>query len=445
MTASPEHWQQVYRHLHAHPELSGQEHATARLVAEELRAMPGWEVTENVGGTGVVGVLHGGPGPVVWLRADMDALPVQEETGLDYASTVPGVMHACGHDVHVTALLGACAELAANPVPGTVVALFQPAEETGAGAQSMINDGLLERFPHPRIVLGQHVSPLPAGIILSKPGTLMAASDSVRVTFLGKGGHASQPHTTIDPLLMAASLVVRLQALTARQTATAASPVLTAGALHAGTRPNIVAESSELLLSLRTFTDGSRNRMIEGIVRMAETEAAAAGAPQEPKVEFYDHFPVTENPPPRRHRARAVRPHRRRSPRHADGSPHHRQRGLRRLRHRRPGPLRLLAHRRHRPGPLHPRRPDLHAHRGRASTPLRLQPLPPLRPRPRPGPPHRHHGDAHRHPGRTRSPLTAIRAVIRDWRITDRRRCGGCRIRGGFGRRGSDSGPVPLL
>ncbi|MTL16722.1 amidohydrolase [Nocardia seriolae] len=298
MTASPEHWQQVYRHLHAHPELSGQEHATARLVAEELRAMPGWEVTENVGGTGVVGVLHGGPGPVVWLRADMDALPVQEETGLDYASTVPGVMHACGHDVHVTALLGACAELAANPVPGTVVALFQPAEETGAGAQSMINDGLLERFPHPRIVLGQHVSPLPAGIILSKPGTLMAASDSVRVTFLGKGGHASQPHTTIDPLLMAASLVVRLQALTARQTATAASPVLTAGALHAGTRPNIVAESSELLLSLRTFTDGSRNRMIEGIVRMAETEAAAAGAPQEPKVEFYDHFPVTENPPP---------------------------------------------------------------------------------------------------------------------------------------------------
>lgn len=313
MTASPEHWQQVYRHLHAHPELSGQEHATARLVAEELRAMPGWEVTENVGGTGVVGVLHGGPGPVVWLRADMDALPVQEETGLDYASTVPGVMHACGHDVHVTALLGACAELAANPVPGTVVALFQPAEETGAGAQSMINDGLLERFPHPRIVLGQHVSPLPAGIILSKPGTLMAASDSVRVTFLGKGGHASQPHTTIDPLLMAASLVVRLQALTARQTATAASPVLTAGALHAGTRPNIVAESSELLLSLRTFTDGSRNRMIEGIVRMAETEAAAAGAPQEPKVEFYDHFPVTENPPPRRHRARAVRPHRRRS------------------------------------------------------------------------------------------------------------------------------------
>ncbi|MFE3958749.1 amidohydrolase [Nocardia sp. NPDC059091] len=292
-----EHWQQVYRHLHAHPELSGEEHATARLVADELRALPGWEVTENVGGTGVVGVLRSGPGPVVWLRADMDALPVQEETGLDYASTIPGVMHACGHDVHVTALLGTCAELSANPLPGTVVALFQPAEETGAGAQGMINDGLLERFPHPRIVLGQHVSPLPAGIILSRPGTLMAASDSVRITFLGKGGHASQPHTAIDPLLMAASLVVRLQSLTARQTATAASPVLTAGALHAGTRPNIIADTSEVLLSLRTFTDSSRNHMVEGIQRMAEAEAAAAGAPQEPKVEFYDHFPVTENTP----------------------------------------------------------------------------------------------------------------------------------------------------
>ncbi|MGW4242085.1 amidohydrolase [Nocardia sp. NPDC004722] len=292
-----EHWQQVYRHLHAHPELSSQEHATASLVAEELRALPGWEVTENVGGTGVVGVLRSGPGPVVWLRADMDALPVQEETGLDYASTVPGVMHACGHDVHVAALLGTCAELAANPLPGTVVALFQPAEETGSGAQGMINDGLLERFPHPRIVLGQHVSPLPAGIILSKPGPLMAASDSVRVTFLGQGGHASQPHTAIDPLLMAASLVVRLQSLTARQTATANTPVLTAGALHAGTRPNIIADTSEVLLSLRTFTDGSRDHMIEGIQRMAEAEAAAAGAPQEPKVEFYDHFPVTENTP----------------------------------------------------------------------------------------------------------------------------------------------------
>ncbi|MEV6774138.1 amidohydrolase [Nocardia sp. NPDC051030] len=291
------HWLEIYRHLHAHPELSGVEFETARLVAEELRALPGWEVTENVGGTGVVGVLHNGPGPVIWLRADMDALPVQEETGLDYTSLTPGVMHACGHDIHVAALLGACAQLSADPLPGTFVALFQPAEETGSGAEGMLADGLLDRFPRPRIVLGQHVSPLPAGLVLCKSGTLMAAADSIRVTFNGVGGHASQPHTAIDPLLMAASLVVRLQALTARQAATAATPVLTAGALHAGTRPNIIADTAEVLLSLRTFTDSSRDRMLEAIHRIAQAEAAAANAPVDPKVEPYDHFPVTTNTP----------------------------------------------------------------------------------------------------------------------------------------------------
>ncbi|MFJ4651360.1 amidohydrolase [Nocardia sp. NPDC088792] len=292
-----EHWQQLYRYLHEHPELSGAEHETARLVAEELRALPGWEVTERVGGTGVVGVLSNGPGPVIWLRADMDALPVQELTQLEYASRTPGVMHACGHDVHVTALLGTCADLTANPVPGTVVALFQPAEETGAGAQGMIDDGLLDRFPHPRIVLGQHVSPAPAGLVTTKSGPLMAASDSVRVTFNGLGGHASQPQTAVDPLLMAASYVVKLQHLAARQTATANSPVLTAGALHAGTRPNIIADTSEVLLSLRTFSAGVRKRMMAGIERMAQAEAAALGAPQDPKVEFFDPFPVTVNTP----------------------------------------------------------------------------------------------------------------------------------------------------
>lgn len=293
-----EHWQQVYRQLHTHPELSGLEYDTAALVAEELRAMPGWEVTTGVGGTGVVGVLHGGPGPVVWLRADMDALPVQEDTGLEYASRNAGVMHACGHDVHVTALLGACAELAAQADrTGTVVAIFQPAEETGSGAQGMLEDGLLERFPTPKIVLGQHVGPLPAGLVVSRSGPIMAASDSIRVTFQGRGGHASQPHAAVDPLLMAASLVVRLQSLAAKQASVPANPVLTAGSLHAGTRPNIIAETAEVLLSLRTFTDSSRRTMLEGIERLAESEAAAAGAPQGPKVEAYDPFPVTVNTP----------------------------------------------------------------------------------------------------------------------------------------------------
>jgi hippurate hydrolase len=231
-------WAQVYRQLHANPELSGAEYETAALVARELRAMLGWEVTEGVGGTGVVGVLRGAPGPTIWLRADMDALPVQQDTSLDYASTVSGVMHACGHDFHVTALLAACAELVSDDaLIGTVVAIFQPAEETGAGARGMLEDGLLDRVPVPRIVLGQHVGPLPAGLIATRGGALMAASDVLRVRFAGIGGHASTPHLTVDPLSMAASMVLRLQSLTARQAALPASPVLTAGALHAGTGP----------------------------------------------------------------------------------------------------------------------------------------------------------------------------------------------------------------
>ncbi|MFE7802542.1 amidohydrolase [Nocardia sp. NPDC057440] len=293
-----EHWQQVYRHLHAHPELSGSEHATADLVAQELRSLPGWDVTVGVGGTGVVGVLRGAPGPVIWLRADMDALPVQEETDLEYASTVPGVMHACGHDFHVAALLSACAALAAdNGVPGTVVAIFQPAEETGSGAKAMLDDGLLEKVPSPSICLGQHVSPLPAGLIFTRGGPLMAAADSVRVSLTGEGGHASTPHMAVDSLAMAASLVLRLQALTARQASLPTAPVLTAAALHAGKRANIIAESAELLLSLRTFTPGSRREMLEAIDRIAAAEATAAGARSAPTVEIFDSFPLTVNTP----------------------------------------------------------------------------------------------------------------------------------------------------
>ncbi|MQY19236.1 amidohydrolase [Nocardia macrotermitis] len=296
MPAADEHWLEIYRHLHAHPELSGAEVATARLVADELRAMPGWEVTEGVGGTGVVGVLGGGPGPVIWLRADMDALPVQEETGLDYASRTPGVMHACGHDVHVTALLGACARLAAHTeLPGTVVAVFQPAEETGFGARGMLDDGLLERFPTPRIVLGQHVGPVPAGLVLSRGGALMAASDSIRIELTGSGGHASMPHAAVNPLTMAASLVLRLQGLAAQHSSLPSPPVLTPGALHVGDRPNVIAETAEMLLSLRTFTSGSRETMLEGVRRMTAAEAESAGAHKDPTIEVYDSFPMTVN------------------------------------------------------------------------------------------------------------------------------------------------------
>ncbi|MFJ2663983.1 amidohydrolase [Nocardia fluminea] len=291
-------WQQVYRQLHAHPELSGVEFATASLVAEQLRALPGWEVTERVGGTGVVAVLRGGPGPVVWMRADMDALPVQEDTGVDYSSTISGVMHACGHDVHVTALLGACAELSADDtLTGTVVAIFQPAEEIGTGAAGMLNDGLLERFPRPDICLGQHVGPTPAGLVVTRGDIVMAASDSVRVRLAGVGGHGSTPHLAVNPLTMAASLVLRLEGLVARQAAVASGPVLTAGSLHVGTRPNIIAETAELLLTLRTFSDRSREQMMEAIRRVVAAEAAAAGATFEPEVEFFHPFPMTVNTP----------------------------------------------------------------------------------------------------------------------------------------------------
>ncbi|WP_433678097.1 amidohydrolase [Nocardia sp. CA-119907] len=293
-----EHWQQVYRYLHAHPELSGVEYATADLVARELRSLPGWEVITGIGGTGVLGVLRGAPGPVIWLRADMDALPVQEDTDLEYASTRPGIMHACGHDFHVAALLGACAALgAADGLPGTVVAIFQPAEETGSGAKAMLDDGLLDQVPHPSICLGQHVSPLPAGLILTRGGLLMAAADSIRVTLTGAGGHASTPHLAVDPLAMAASLVLRLQALTARQASLSAAPVLTAAALHAGERANIIADNAELLLSLRTFTSGSRQDMLEAIERIVAAEAKAAGAHHEPVMETFDSFPLTVNTP----------------------------------------------------------------------------------------------------------------------------------------------------
>jgi hippurate hydrolase len=296
MPAVDEHWLEIYRHLHAHPELSGAEFDTARLVADELRALPGWEVAEGVGGTGVVGVLGDGPGPVIWLRADMDALPVQEETGLDYASRTPGVMHACGHDVHVTALLGACARLAAEPdLPGTIVAIFQPAEESGFGARGMLDDGLLDRFPHPRIVLGQHVGPVPAGLVLSRGGALMAASDSIRIELTGSGGHASMPHSAVNPLTMAASLVARLQGLAAQHASLPSAPVLTPAALHVGTRANVIAEKAEMLLSLRSFTDGSRRAILDGVRRMAAAEVESAGAHKDPVIEVFDSFPLTTN------------------------------------------------------------------------------------------------------------------------------------------------------
>ncbi|MGW8375113.1 amidohydrolase [Streptomyces sp. ODS28] len=294
-----DHWLDVYRDLHAHPELAFAERRTAAAVARELAASPGWEVTEGVGGTGVVGVLRNGPGPVVLLRADMDGLPVEERTDLPYSSAESGRMHACGHDVHVTCLLAACRELAERPGTwsGTVVAVFQPAEEIGQGARAMLDDGLLDRFPHPDVCLGQHVGPLPAGVVISRPGLLMAAADSLRVTLYGAGGHASTPQQAVDPIVLASAVVLRLQTYAARQAPRSPAPVLTPGSLHSGSAANIIPHTAELLLSLRTYDEETRAEALEEVRRIIRCEAEASGAPRPPEVEAYDGFPLTLNSP----------------------------------------------------------------------------------------------------------------------------------------------------
>jgi len=297
----------VYRDLHAHPELAFAEHRTAAIIAARLRDL-GYQTTTGVGGTGVVGVLANGAGPTVLLRADMDALPMQEQTGLEYASTeratdsggndVP-VMHACGHDMHVTCLLGAAAELAAGAGAGTwrgtLMLVFQPAEETGEGARAMIDDGLYDRFGVPDIVLGQHVIPMPAGVLGVHSGPAFAAVDSLRVVLHGRGGHGSRPESAVDPIVMAAATVLRLQGIVSRELAAGDAAVVTVGALHAGTMPNIISDQAELLLSVRTFDAAVRGKTLKAIERIVRAEAAASGAPRDPEIASMGTFPVVVN------------------------------------------------------------------------------------------------------------------------------------------------------
>ena len=293
-----------YRDLHAHPELSFQEARTAGLVADRLRTL-GYEVAEGVGRTGVVGTLSRGSGPTVLLRADMDALPVQEATGLDYASTATAttpegrevpVMHACGHDMHVTALLGCLEDLASQQDwQGTVLAVFQPAEEQGAGARAMVNDGLFDRFGTPDVVLGQHVSPMPAGALGVRPGPSFAASDSLKITIFGHGGHGSRPETTVDPIVLAASVVLRLQTIVSREIAATDTAVVTIGSIRSGEVSNIIPDSAELQLSIRTFEPAVRTKVLDAIERIVRGEAATAGASREPAIETLHSFPAVVN------------------------------------------------------------------------------------------------------------------------------------------------------
>ncbi|WP_051218462.1 amidohydrolase [Nocardioides insulae] len=292
-----EHWQEVYRDLHRHPEVAFAETRTAAVVAQTLRALTGWQVTEGIGGTGVAGVLENGEGPTILLRADMDALPVAEATGLSYASVEQGVMHACGHDVHTASLLGACAQLSANPQAwsGTVVAVFQPAEEVGSGARAMLDDGLLDLIPPPEVCLGQHVAPFPGGVVATRPGVLMAASDSLRLTLNGAGGHASSPERAVSPVVLAAAVIMRLQTYSAQQAPLSLAPVLTPGAVNAGQAANVIPDQAEVLMSLRTFTPESRAKTLAAVERIVRAEAEASEAPEPPTVEAFNPFPVTVN------------------------------------------------------------------------------------------------------------------------------------------------------
>ncbi len=302
----------LYRDIHAHPELSMQERRTAGLAADGLRAA-GYDVTEGVGGTGVVGLLANGDGPTVMLRADMDALPIREATGLPYASTVIAtdadgretpVMHACGHDMHVTWLAGATRLLAhsRDAWQGTVLAVFQPAEEIARGAQGMIDDGLFDRFPKPDVIFGQHVMPAPAGRLGYRAGTTQAAADSLEVRLFGRGAHGSMPESSVDPVVMAAATVLRLQTIVSRETAASDAAVVTVGALQAGTKDNVIPDDALLKINVRSFDEAVRSHVLEAITRIVNAEAAASGAPRPPEISTTEHYPLTVNDPDRTQR-----------------------------------------------------------------------------------------------------------------------------------------------
>ena len=285
----------LYIDLHKNPELSSHEEKTSAKLAARLRSL-GFDVTEHVGGFGVVGVLKNGSGPTILVRTDMDALPIKEETGLAYASTTTArndagvsvpVMHACGHDIHMASWIGAATLLARSRDRwhGTLVFVGQPAEEIVQGAERMIKDGLLTRFPRPDFVLGLHDSNVhPAGQIGVVSGPTYAASNAVDITFYGKGGHGAMPHLTIDPLLIAARTVVTLQTIVSREVNPFDPAVVTVGTFHAGSKRNIIADEAKLELTVRSFKPEVQKHLLAAIERIARAEAAAARAPREPSV-----------------------------------------------------------------------------------------------------------------------------------------------------------------
>jgi len=295
----------IYKDLHQHPELSMQEVRTAQIAGDYAQKF-GFDVTRQVGVTGVVAVLRNGDGPTVMLRADMDALPMAEASGLPYASTVKakdedgyevGVAHSCGHDMHVTWLMGVARLMAEHrdAWSGTLMAVFQPGEEVGRGARSMIDDGMIARFPKPDVILGQHVMVGAAGTVGYRSGTILSAGDSLKVKLFGRGSHGSQPQTSIDPVIMAASTTLRLQTIVSREISPRDSAVLTVGALQAGTKDNIIPDDATIKLNMRTFDDDVREYMLGAIRRICCAECAASNAPREPEFTTISSYPLTVN------------------------------------------------------------------------------------------------------------------------------------------------------
>jgi hippurate hydrolase len=303
----------LYLDLHKNPELSMREQKTSARLAGELRSL-GYEVTTGVGGTGVVGILKNGEGPIVLVRTELDALPIEEKTGLPYASTAKAVdvnghtqpaMHACGHDAHMAGWTGAAALLARHKGAwrGTLMMVGQPGEELVQGARAMLAAGLYKRFGKPSFAIAVHdSSDAPAGTVSIVPGFGMASVDSVDITIFGRGGHGAKPNTTVDPVVIAARTVLTLQTLVSREKDPLEPAVVTVGSIHGGTRPNIIPDEVKLQITVRTYNPAVRKQLLDGIGRIARAEAAAASAPREPEMKVSDSQDATYNDPALAHR-----------------------------------------------------------------------------------------------------------------------------------------------
>lgn len=295
-----------YQRMHAHPELSTKEVRTAALIAEALQRYD-CEVIDNIGGYGLVAIFRNGPGPTVLMRADFDGLPVKEETGASFASqqidtsgeTPRPVMHACGHDMHTSALLGTCAILDKNRDTwrGTYIALFQPSEENGEGAQAMVNDGLVHRIPRPDICFGQHIVAGPAGKVMTMPGSALAGCDSLEIKIFGQSAHGSMPHNSLDPTYVAALIVLRLQGIVGREINPDDFAVASVGTLESGHSNNTIPGEARIVVNCRTYSDAVRTQLYQAIQRVAKAECLASGFVREPEFRFFAHGPITHNAP----------------------------------------------------------------------------------------------------------------------------------------------------